>query len=78
MRLIEIGSVAWILQVSLTAVFQKQTWACTRNKSNSSDTKILSSVLVSIFFALKAKLQVLKFEFSQIKLYKHKINLHLA
>jgi len=37
-------------------------------KSNSSDAKKTSSVFISSFFALKAILQVLKFEFCQIKL----------
>jgi len=36
------------------------------------DAKIFSSVLLSFFFARKARLQVLKFEFCQIKLkYSH-------
>jgi len=30
--------------------------------------KIISSVFISFFFALKGRLQVLKFEFCQIKL----------
>jgi len=33
-----------------------------------SDAKKFSSVFLSFFFALKAKLQVLKFEFSEINL----------
>jgi len=37
------------------------------NKWNSSDAKIFSSVFVP-FFAFKARLEVLKFKFCQIKL----------
>jgi len=37
-------------------------------KSNSSNAKIFLSVFLSLFFKLKAELQVLKFEFCQVKL----------
>jgi len=50
-----------------TAVI-KANLSWTRKKSNSSDVKIFLSVFVSFFFELKAELQVLKFEFYQVKL----------
>jgi len=46
----------------------------TRKKSYSSDAKISLSVFVSFFFELKAELQVLKFDFCQVK----RINLQLT
>jgi len=56
-------NVSYIRKV--TAVFWKQTWAELK-KSNLRDAKFFSSVFLSFFFALKARLQVLKFEFCQI------------
>jgi len=46
----------------------KANLSCTRKKSNSSDTKKFLSAFLSFFSALKAELQVLKFEFCQVNL----------
>jgi len=46
----------------------KENLSWTREQSNSSEAKIFSFVFISFFFALKATLQILKFELCQIKL----------
>jgi len=53
-------------QNTLTTVLKR--FELNSKQSNSNDTKILPSVFISLFFAHEAKLQVLKFEFIQIKL----------
>jgi len=65
---VDLSSISSLGQKDLQPYSKSKLELITKKKLNTSDAKIFSPVFIPFFFAIKAKLQVLEFEFCQIKL----------